>query len=171
MGLTEVARAKPHVGRPSVLLPESLEAWIRSRFLPLRRRIEPVSPECVHATVWSLSDYGRCAFGSGMTRFSRHVHPSRAVYRLLPAPAVDHRPGKQKTRLAAGSRAEISLVPRRGLEPPRFYPLVPETSASTNSATWANPAACDRGANHTGRACACQRTQDTAGARCLLRQR
>ena len=27
------------------------------------------------------------------------------------------------------------LVPGRGLEPPRSYPLVPETSASTNSAT------------------------------------
>ncbi len=31
--------------------------------------------------------------------------------------------------------ANDCLVPRRGLEPPRFYPLVPETSASTNSAT------------------------------------
>ena len=29
------------------------------------------------------------------------------------------------------------LVPRRGLEPPRLAALVPETSASTNSATWA----------------------------------
>jgi hypothetical protein len=30
------------------------------------------------------------------------------------------------------------LVPRKGLEPPRSYSLVPETSASTNSATWAH---------------------------------
>src|SRR5258708_36128491 len=29
------------------------------------------------------------------------------------------------------------MVPRRGLEPPRIAPLVPETSASTSSGTWA----------------------------------
>src|SRR5439155_21067558 len=29
----------------------------------------------------------------------------------------------------------VLMVPGRGLEPPRCYPLVPETSASTNSAT------------------------------------
>jgi|GEM_PF-808349 hypothetical protein len=31
-----------------------------------------------------------------------------------------------------------TLVPKRGLEPPRLAALVPETSASTNSATWAS---------------------------------
>ena len=32
---------------------------------------------------------------------------------------------------------QYEMVPRKGLEPPRSYSLVPETSASTNSATWA----------------------------------
>src|SRR5512132_2882917 len=37
----------------------------------------------------------------------------------------------------AWTGTDTNLVPRRGLEPPRLAALVPETSASTNSATWA----------------------------------
>jgi hypothetical protein len=44
---------------------------------------------------------------------------------------------KTKKPLNVFSGFLLNLVPRRGLEPPRCYSLVPETSASTNSATWA----------------------------------
>jgi len=43
-------------------------------------------------------------------------------------------------------------VPRRGLEPPPLARLVPETSASTNSATWALGVSYEAGARLVNRA-------------------
>lgn len=40
-----------------------------------------------------------------------------------------------RKRIEINANLLFLLVPGRGLEPPRCYPLVPETSASTNSAT------------------------------------
>ena len=49
---------------------------------------------------------------------------------------VNSGPERKKALHLQGFQSE-SLVPRKGLEPPRLSALVPETSASTNSATWA----------------------------------
>jgi hypothetical protein len=49
-------------------------------------------------------------------------------------------PSRQSNRLIRLEKTPLVVVPWRGLEPPRLSPLVPETSASTNSATRARPA-------------------------------
>ena len=56
--------------------------------------------------------------------------------RLVCKTRVSERPPETRSPTATyEDRVKISMVPRRGLEPPRLSPLVPETSASTNSAT------------------------------------
>src|SRR6266404_3673774 len=64
-----------------------------------------------------------------------HPRTVRALT-LAPASALSAmRANTSKKRIEINANLLFLLVPGRGLEPPRCYPLVPETSASTNSAT------------------------------------
>ena len=73
---------------------------------------------------------------NGVSAFSFQIKPSVSGNKK----AVDR---KSTACCVFNSLNAMSLVPRRGLEPPRCYSLVPETSASTNSAIWASQEASD----------------------------
>ena len=73
---------------------------------------------------------------NGLSGFSFQIKPSVSGNKK----AVDR---KSTACSVFDSSNAMSLVPRRGLEPPRCYSLVPETSASTNSAIWASQEASD----------------------------
>ena len=88
--------------------------------------------ECLVASEWRFSrtDRGRQWCGKVMGYLIERG--------WLRASAVDWR--KTAHSAGAGPTEAVKMVPRRGLEPPRVSPLVPETSASTNSATSATAA-------------------------------
>ena len=73
---------------------------------------------------------------NGLSAFGFQIKPSVSGNKK----AVDR---KSTACCVFDSSNAMSLVPRRGLEPPRCYSLVPETSASTNSAIWASQEASD----------------------------
>ena len=72
---------------------------------------------------------------------SRHLNESH----LYDPPVHTGRASKTFCKvncLVAINNLRKVLVPRRGLEPPRLAALLPESSASTNSAIWASRNGC-----------------------------
>jgi hypothetical protein len=145
----------PEFEQAAVVGPERLRALrLRQRSVRTNRALLP-PPASVRIIARPRPDFRRGTashrprHARDFTRFRRCAREVQEVEAPRPRAPRDRRgkPRAQKTPHIGGVSdphgavaQRGDLVPRRGLEPPRFYPLVPETSASTNSATWAGVA-------------------------------
>ena len=83
----------------------------------------------------------------GLTPFSRQAD---GMGRFALLCEMGNKKAVDQKSTACNASYSIRMVPRRGLEPPRLSALVPETSASTNSAIWASQEALNYRASSLG---------------------
>ena len=88
-----------------------------------------------HDAQVALAGGGVLALGEGGLGHRRRGREADEGEEAVQPRAMDVHRGIMPRRGAVGEACSGKMVPGRGLEPPRCYPLVPETSASTNSAT------------------------------------
>jgi hypothetical protein len=135
------------VGKQQLLAAVAVSLTPKFAAVKLNQKIEPTA---VRELYWSIAGFNGTDFhigehvGIGLLGVDRIPTKYQHFARL---PTKDREKGRSRLgqfyagflveREWARMTAKGVVVPRRGLEPPRLAALVPETSASTNSATWA----------------------------------